>query len=417
MEKILKGLISRICFVYLDDVIIYGKIFEEMILENLRGVFLRLQESGLRINPKKCVFLGKETRYLDHVVSSHGIATDADKTLVVDSWPIPKTRKQVRRCLGFFCSYYRRFVKGFSLIAKTLYKLTEESTPFSWTYECQRAFQQLKQVLVAPPILSFPTTEGRFILDTDASNHGIGAVLSQQQGEEEKVIAYFSCVFSKVERNYCVTRQELLAVVDAVKSFHHYLYGRKFSVRTDHISLRWLLSFRNLEGQLARWLERLQQYDFDVVYRSGKAHGNADGLSRRPCSKDDCHYCTKVEAREKDFAKRNVARILAQGSSETWRVGQLQDQEISMFLQAKEAGLERPGWQEVAPQGKTPKIYWSQWDALEVHDGVLYKKWMSPDLKKEVLQIIVLRAGVVEILREAYDSPTGGHFEVNRTLP
>ncbi|XP_071580542.1 uncharacterized protein [Temnothorax nylanderi] len=119
---------------------------------------------------------------------------------------------------------------------------------------------------------AFPSEEGQFILDTDASNHGIEAVLSQLQGEEEKVIAYFSRVLSKSERNYCVTRRELLAVIDSVKSFHHYLYGRKFLVRTDHVSLRWLMSFRNLEGQLARWLERLQQYDFDVCYWSGKAH-------------------------------------------------------------------------------------------------------------------------------------------------
>ena len=123
-------------------------------------------------------------------------------------------------------------MRNFSCIAKPLYKLTEENCKFVWSDECQDAFEKLKFVLTSPPILSFPVGEGQFVLDTDASNHGIGAVLSQLQGGKEKVIAYFSRVFSKAERNYCVTRRELLAVVDSVKSFHHYLYGRKFLLRT-----------------------------------------------------------------------------------------------------------------------------------------------------------------------------------------
>lgn len=109
--------------------------------------------------------------------------------------------------------------------------------------------------------MSFPQGEGEFILDTDASNHGVGAVLSQSQEGIERVIAYFSRVFNKTEKNYCVTRRELLAIVDATRAFHHYLYGRRFLIRFDHISLQWLMSFKNL-GQLAKWLERLQQYDF-----------------------------------------------------------------------------------------------------------------------------------------------------------
>ena len=113
--------------------------------------------------------------------------------------------------------------------------------------------------------------------------------------EREKVIAYFSKVLNKSERNYCVTRRELLAVVESVKFFHHYLYGQEFLIRTDHASLRWLMSFRNLEGQLARWLERLQQYNFQILHRKGVSHGNADGLSRRPCIDVPCNYCIKVE--------------------------------------------------------------------------------------------------------------------------
>jgi len=173
------------------------------------------------------------------------------------SWPVPRTKKQVRSFLGF-CSYYRKFVKDFSLIAKPLFSLTENTCKFEWTEFCGKAFEELKKRLISSPILTFPKEERQFILNTDASNHGIGAVLSQVQEGKEKVIAYYSKVFSKTERNYCVTRKELLAAIDSTKFFHHYLYGRKFVIRTDHISLRWLMTFRNLEGQLARWLKQLQ---------------------------------------------------------------------------------------------------------------------------------------------------------------
>ena len=130
-------------------------------------------------------------------------------------------------------------------------------------------------------------------MDTDASNIGIGAVLSQVQDKEEKVIEYFSSVLSKPEKNYCATRKELLAIVRAVEHFHKYLYGREFLIRTDHAALTWLLQMKNPEGQVARWLERLQQYHFKIRHRAGKLHNNADSLSRRPCK--NCKHSYKIE--------------------------------------------------------------------------------------------------------------------------
>jgi len=264
MEKILNQLLFKICLVYLDDVIIYSDSFEGM-LSRLEQVFARLRSANLKLNPKKCSFFKKEIRYLGHVVSREGIKTDPEKISAVRDWPIPRTKKQVRSFLGF-CSYYRKFVRGFSLIAKPLFSLTEDSVKFVWTEKCEEAFKKLKEHLINSPILSYPDNQGCFILDTDASNHGIGAVLSQNQGGTERVIAYFSRVLNKSERNYCVTRRELLAIVESLKSLHHYLYGRRFVVKTDHISLRWLMSFKNLEEQLARWLQRIQQYDFEITY-------------------------------------------------------------------------------------------------------------------------------------------------------
>ena len=131
------------------------------------------------------------------------------------------------------------------------------------------------------------------MLDTDASAFAMGGVLSQIEDGVERPIAYFSKVFSKPERNYCVTRRELLAVVSSIKHFYHYLYGKDFLVRTDHGALTWLLNFKNPEGQVARWLEVLLTYNFKIVHRPGKQHGNSDGLSRRPCS--PCNNCDKKE--------------------------------------------------------------------------------------------------------------------------
>ena len=199
-------------------------------------------------------------------------------------WPTPTTVQQVQQFLGL-SSYYRKFIKNFAMIAKLLHQLTERDRPFSWTKDCTSAFAELKLRLTSTPILTYPDFQLPFILDTDASNTGVGAVLSQVQAGEEKVIAYASRCLTKGERKHSVTRKELLAVVTFVRHFRHYLLGKQFILRTNHSSLKWLQSFKEPEGQVARWLECLQEFSFDVQHRKGKLHGNADSLSRYP--KDD----------------------------------------------------------------------------------------------------------------------------------
>ncbi|GFQ97026.1 retrovirus-related Pol polyprotein from transposon 412 [Trichonephila clavata] len=167
-----------------------------------------------------------------------------------------------------------RFVKGFSSIARPLHRLTENKQKFLWTDECEEAFNSLKAALTSSPILVYPDPEKQFILDTDASHESVGAVLSQEINGQEHVIAYWSKCLSKPERNYCVTRKELLAIVEAVENFHSYLYGRKFLLRTDHASLTWLLNFKNTEGQIARWIQKLEEYDFEIKHRKGSLHGD-----------------------------------------------------------------------------------------------------------------------------------------------
>ena len=155
-------------------------------------------------------------------------------------------------------------MKDFSVIATPLYKLTGKENPFRWNDNCQKAFDRLKEVLQETPVLKYPNPELPYILDCDASEDGIGAVLSQKIEGKERVVAYYSYKFNQPERNYSVTKKELLAVVKGVNNFHPYLYGSQFLIRTDHAALTWLKTLKNPEGQLARWLGKLEEYDYQI---------------------------------------------------------------------------------------------------------------------------------------------------------
>ncbi|GFX40422.1 retrovirus-related Pol polyprotein from transposon 297 [Trichonephila clavipes] len=307
METVLKGLTFEACLIYLDDVIIGGRTFEEH-LQNIRKVLSKLSDANLKLNPSKCKFFQKEVNYLGHIISAEGVRTDPEKVSAVKNWKRPENLRELRSFLGL-CTYYRKFVKGFSNIARPLHKLTESKQKFQWTKECEDSFLQLKEALTSSPILIYPQPDKPFILDTDASNESVGAVLSQEIDGQERVVAYWSKCLSKPERNYCVTRKELLAIVKAIEHFHHYLYGQKFLLRTDHASLTWLMNFRNTEGQVARWIQRLNEYYFDIRHRKGSSHGNADALSRRPCP-ENCRHCSRVETKY-DYAIRQITTSTA----------------------------------------------------------------------------------------------------------
>lgn len=293
MDIVLDGLNWESALVYLDDVIVFGRNFQEH-LERLSSVLARLKSAGLKINPKKCRLFHREVEFLGHIVSRQGIATDPEKVRVVREWPVPLNLTELRSFLGL-ASYYRRFIQSFASIADPLHKLLNKGERFLWTDECETAFRKLKRCLVSAPILAYPRCDEPFIIDADASNTGIGGVLSQIQEGKERVVAYFSRALTEPERRYCVTRRELLALIVVCRHFKGYLLGSRFKARTDHNCLRWLKNFREPEGQVARWLEVLAEYNMDIEHRAGKQHGNADGLSRRPCSQcgvdDNSDWC------------------------------------------------------------------------------------------------------------------------------
>ena len=326
------------CLIYLDDILIFGRSVEEH-LERLKAVFQRIREAGLKLSPSKCCFMKKEVEYLGHVVSSTGIKTDPKKIDKVKSWPVPRTIKELRSFLGF-CGYYRRFIKDYAEIARPLESLctdnqsnikktkNKKSVDISgrWSGIHEEAFNSLKLSLTTAPVLAYPNEKDQFILDTDASNFGIGAVLSQLQNGVEHVIAYASKKLSKSEKRYCVTRKELLAIYTFVKHFRHYLFGRKFQVRTDHKALLWMLNWRKPNtSQYCLWKAELEMYDMEVSYRPGHHHTNADALSRLPS-------CKQCELKHDNPVTRQYVKVFCSTSDPSDAKSSIQSSDKQMIM-------------------------------------------------------------------------------------
>ena len=309
MNLVLRGLNWKTVLAFLDDILVMGKTFEEH-LSNLEDVLKRFRLHGLKLKPKKCQFFQTEVEFLGRIVDGNSLSMSKTDIQTVLDWPIPKCSKDVEKFMGL-ANYHRNFVKNFSELSIPLYGIVGKKK-FVWGEEQQKAFDALREALTNPPVLALARREGEFILDTDASDRAIGAELSQIQDGEPRVIAYGSYTLTSEQQHYCTTRKELLAIVRFTRQFRHYLLGRPFMVRTDHSSLTWLVNFKEPQGQLARWLEELSQYNMILKYRAGKLHGNSDALSRIPdpgpcCNAyrahvaladlpcGGCKYCTRVE--------------------------------------------------------------------------------------------------------------------------
>ena len=311
LEVALQGLQWTSCLIYLDDVIIFGEDFSTH-LQRLQSVLSRLTEAKLKLSPSKCYLFQQEVTFLGHVLSEQGIMPNPDNVSKIVHWPTPSNVSEVRTILGMG-SYYRRFIKNYAEVVRPLTELTKKGKTFCWDEKCKQSIEQLKRVLTSPKIMAYPTDDGAYILDTDACGSSIGAVLSQIQGGEERVVAYGSKTMSKSERNYCVTDRELLAIKHFVEYYKHYLLGRRFVVRSDHQALKWLFTLKEPKDRVARWIEILSAYSFEIEYRPGVKHGNADTLSRCPNPRDcqcpissnvttlKCGPCGKCRKRSMDM--------------------------------------------------------------------------------------------------------------------
>ena len=285
MDQVLRGL-EGFSAAYIDDVVIFSASWEGHLME-VHTVLGRLRQAGLTAKPRKCQFGMQECTYLGHVVGGGVVKPHSSKVEAVVSFPVPKTKKEVRTFLGL-SGYYRKFIPGYAGVAIPLTDLTRKSAPtcVRWTSECEVAFNQLKSLLCSEPVLRSPDFRKEFVLQTDASERGVGAVLAQVDDlGEEHPIAYYSRKLLPREENYSTVEKECLAIKLGVDAFRVYLLGRPFCIETDHRCLEWLDRMKGDNARLTRWSLALQPYQFTVRYRAGVSNGNADALSRAPVTR------------------------------------------------------------------------------------------------------------------------------------
>ncbi|GJX17774.1 putative reverse transcriptase domain-containing protein [Tanacetum coccineum] len=275
MNRVCKPYLDKFVIVFIDDILIYSKNKQEH-EEHLNIILELLKKEELYAKFSKCEFWIPKVQFLGHVIDSEGIHVDPAKIESIKDWTSPKSPTEIRQFLGL-AGYYRRFIEGFSKIAKPMTKLTQKKVKFEWGDKQEAAFQLLKQKLCSAPILALPEGSEDFIAYCDASKKGLGAVLMQR----EKVISYASRQLKIHEKNYTTHDLELGAVVFALKIWRHYLYGTKCTVYTDHKSLQHILDQKELNMRQRRWLELLSDYDCDIRYHPGKANVVADALSRK----------------------------------------------------------------------------------------------------------------------------------------
>eukprot|EP00117_Sycon_ciliatum_P011053 scpid10434/ scgid12689/ Retrovirus-related Pol polyprotein from transposon 412; Protease; Reverse transcriptase; Endonuclease len=396
MTTVLQGLIPDVCLDYLDDIIVHAQSFNTQ-LTRLRSVFERLKSAGLKVRPSKCRLFQPSVVYLGHTFSAEGVAPNRQKTAAVREWPTPDSSTKVRQFLGFV-SYYRRFIQNFSAVAKPLLRLTHKNVPFVWSSEAQSSFDRLKSCLLSAPVLGYPDSSRAFILDTDASDYAIGAVLSQADDQgREVVIAYGSATLSKSRKNYTATNRECFAVVHFCESFRHYLLGSKFTLRTDHAALVWLASFKSPDGMLARWIERLSIFDYNIVHRPGTKHANADALSHLPA------VCVSVV----------TAQECAAGAAPDMLSLQSADRDISAVLNWLSTTTPLRG--DPALQTASPSLLklWQQIDRLVIKDGLLVRRYDTT--AEPIHQLIVPSAIRQDILTALHTDAIAAHLGITKT--
>ena len=267
MNEVLRKELFNGCIVYLDDVVIYGSSVDDT-LEKLRRVLKLLTDAGLKINPEKCSLFQKEVKFLGHKISRFGISTDEEKVSAIVEWKTPKCVKELQAFVGL-ANYYRRFIQDFAKIMAPLNKQLS-STSLNWDTNAEESFKTIKRLLSSAPALAYPDfskDSDEFILDVDASNVAIGAVLSQRQNGKENIISFGSKSLNKSQKNYSATQRELLALIFFLEHFRSYLVIKPFLVRTDHSALQWLTQHHSSSSMLERWQAKLDEFHFSLVER------------------------------------------------------------------------------------------------------------------------------------------------------
>lgn len=390
MHRFRSGLGERAVFAYLDDILILSETFQEH-FDDISAVFSRLREFNLRARREKCFFIRNSVKYLGHVISTSGIAPDPAKVEAISKMLYPKGTKHVASFVAT-CSWYRKFISGFSDIARPLTNLLKKGAKFRFGVEEKQAFETLKIKLTSAPLLIQANYDQPFVIRTDASAYALGAVLLQGQGQQEQPIEYASRLLTSAEKNYSAVEREALAVVWALEKFRCYVEGAEVTVASDCQALQWLLSLKSPTGRLARWALRIQGLNIKIIYTPGKNNVIADTLSRPFCdhdTDDSCGVCL-------------VSVEMPQITSADFRTQQLADVEIRKIIEALENvdGLDTKSWLE---------------RGFIMSNGVLYH--FNDDFEElEDPQLVIPVQCRAQIMKDHHDSATGGHYGADRTI-
>lgn len=282
MDEILKGIKMVKC--YFDDVCIGGRDFDEC-KRNLEAVLQRFSDFSVRVNADKCRFFETEITYLGHIISNGTIKPNEEKLSALMNAPEPKNLNELQSFLGML-NYYSKFIPNLSMELHPFYQLLKKNVQFTWSKECIDAFSKCKKLITSNSVLAMYNPNREIVLSCDASPYGVGCVLSQIFDEVEKPVMFASSTLSEAEKNYSQTHREALAVIFGVKKFHKYIFGKSFTIRTDHQALREIFGDKKTPSvaaaRLQRWNILLSMYDYKIEYKSAKNLSNADALSRLP---------------------------------------------------------------------------------------------------------------------------------------
>ena len=385
MNRVFKECLDMFVIVFIDDILIYSRTDLEH-EEHLRKVLTTLREHKLYAKFSKCEFWLRQVSFLGHVVSKDGISVDPTKVEAITKWERPTTVTEIRSFLGL-AGYYRRFVQDFAKISSPLTKLTKKGVPFRWDDACEASFQNLKERLVTAPVLIVPESSEGYVIYSDASMKGLGCVLMQHG----KVVAYASRQLKEYEKNYPTHDLELAAVVFALKIWRHYLYGEKTQIFTDHKSLKYFFTQKELNMRQRRWLELVKDYDVDIQYHPGKANVVADALSRKTVHSSA--LITREVRVQREFERANIA-VATEGV-----IAQLARLTVQPTLRQRIIASQRedPNLQKVLGQlDESPVDGFSK----SSDEGLLYQGRLCvpaiEDLRKEILM-------------EAHNSPFAMH--------
>jgi hypothetical protein len=275
MNSVFMDYLDKFVVVFIDDILIYSQSEAEH-ADHLRMVLQRLREHQLYAKLSKCEFWISEVLFLGHIINKEGLAMDPKKVADILNWKAPTDARGIKSFIGM-AGYYRRFIEGFLKIVKPRTALLGNKVEFKWTQKCQEAFEALKEKLTTAPVLVLPDVHKPFSVYCDACYTGLGCVLMQ----EGRVVAYSPRQLKVHEKNYLIHDLELAAVVHALKTWRHYLYGQKCDVYTDHKSLKYIFTQSELNMRQRRWLELIKDYELEIHYHPGKANIVADALSRK----------------------------------------------------------------------------------------------------------------------------------------